>query len=108
MPILKTAPKNMPGGPLSLRPARRSFIDFQSGGEGSAKMEQEAILWKEQLTAMCGCPPRSRMRPASWPPCGSSRDQRPGEVATLPGVQQGHIQHHDGGFAFFGDETSSV
>lgn len=36
MPILKTALKNMLGGPLSLRPARRSFIDFQSGGEGSA------------------------------------------------------------------------
>ena len=31
-------------------------------------------------------------------------DQGPGEISVLPGIQQGHIQHHDGCALLLGDD----
>ena len=35
-------------------------------------------------------------------------NERSGQVPALPGVQQGHVQHHNGGFTLFGDKRPLV
>lgn len=95
-----------PGGQSSRRPFRGTGLEFRWDWKRlPAKPDATGLSGGDTLLLPLADKFPFRLRHIGKQLQHNVRDQGPGQIPVLPGIQQGHVQYHDGRLLFFGDKA---